>query len=177
MDDVSFLWSGWEPLARILVVGVLGYLWLVLLLTSTGPRNMAKITPFDFVITVTLGSAFGRVLTATEVSLAEAVFAFAVLVALQWALAFARSRSSLFKKVVDVGPTLLYLRGEMVHRGLRRHRLTESDLHSAVREKGFGSLENVEAVVLQSDGTFSVIGSGGAMGDGSSVLPYTQSRS
>jgi uncharacterized membrane protein YcaP (DUF421 family) len=73
-----------------------------------------------------------------------------------------------------VPPTLLYLRGEVVQQGLRRHRLTESDLHSAVREKGLGSLENVEAVILQSDGTFSVIRRGGDIGDGSCVLPYAQ---
>lgn len=171
MDDVSFLWDGWEPLARILVVGTFGYAWLVFLLTSTGPRNLAKMTPFDFIITVTLGSAFGRVLTATEVSVAEAVTAFSLLIGLQWALAAARARSPRIKRVVDVKPTLLYHGGEVVTDGLRRHRLTESDLHSAAREKGMGSLADVEAVIMQSDGTFAVIGRS-TMGDGSSVEPY-----
>lgn len=173
MDEVSFLWSGWEPLARIVVVGTLGYAWLVLLLTSTGPRNMAKVTPFDFVITVTLGSAFGRVLTATEVSITEAVTAFALLVALQWVLAGARARWPAVKRAVDVSPTLLYHRGDVVSAGLRRHRLTEGDLHSAAREHGLGSLQDAEAVILQSDGTFSVI-TRDAMGDGSSVTPWTK---
>jgi uncharacterized membrane protein YcaP (DUF421 family) len=173
MNDVQFLWDGWEPLARILVVGTLGYVWLVMLLRTTGPRNLAKMTPFDFVIAVTLGSAFGRVLTAQEVAVSDAVVAFALLVALQWLLANLRARSKAFAKLVDTGPTLLYHRGRPLPDALRRHRLKEADLHSAAREQGMGSLQDVEAIVLQADGTFAVIGTS-AMGDGSSVRPFVQ---
>jgi uncharacterized membrane protein YcaP (DUF421 family) len=173
MADVKFLWDGWEPLARILVVGSLGFVWLVLLLRVTGPRNMAKMTPFDFVITVTLGSAFGRVLTAQEVAVADAIVAFALLVALQWLFATMRRRSPRFLRLVDTGPTLLYHAGGVIEDALRRHRMTHSDLHSAARENGMGSLGDVEAIVLQADGTFAVIPAS-AMGDGSSVRPFTQ---
>jgi uncharacterized membrane protein YcaP (DUF421 family) len=169
MNEVVLFWEGWEPAARIALVGTLGYIWLVLLLRGTGPRTIAKMTPFDFVITVTLGSAFGRVLTAQEVGIVEAVIAFSLLVALQWAFAVLRSRSRAFGRLVDVDASLLYYRGRPLRRALHRHRLTESDLHSAAREGGWGSLGSVEAVVLQSDGTFSVIGAD-RMGDGSSVL-------
>ena len=175
MDDVVFFWDGWLPLLRIVVVGSLGFVWLVLLLRTTGPRNMAKMTPFDFVITVTLGSAFGRVLTAQEVAVADAVVAFALLVTLQWLFAYLRSRSRRFATLVDVGPTLLFYQGGALEGALRRHRLTESDLHSAAREHGLGSLSDAEAVVLQSDGTFAVI-TREQMGDGSSVLPFTRAR-
>ena len=173
MTDPQFLWSGWEPILRVLLVGTLGFVWIVLLLRGAGPRTMAKMTPFDFVITVTLGSAFGRALTAKDVSLAELVVTFALLVGLQWVFAAARVRWSGFGRVVDVGPTLLYHRGRPVEQALRRHRFTESDLHSAVRENGLGSLDQAEAVVLQSDGTFAVI-SHDKMGDGTSVSRFTQ---
>lgn len=173
MEDLNFLWAGWEPLARILVVGTLGFVWLVLLMRVTGPRNMAKVTTFDFVITVTLGSAFGRVLTAQEVAISDAIVAFALLVTLQWTFGTLRHRSSRFARMVDSGPTLLYHGDRPVEAAMRRHRLTESDLHSAAREKGLGSLADVEAVILQADGTFAVIGSS-TMGDGSSVRPFVQ---
>lgn len=171
MDDIAIFWDGWEPLLRILVVGTLGYAWLVGMLRVTGPRNMAKMTPFDFVLTVTLGSAFGRVLTATEVSIVEAVAAFTVIVALQWLLAYLRQRSQAVARMVDTGPVLLYHEGEFVAKAMRRNRLAESDIHSAARESGRGSLDEVAAVVLQADGTFAVIGRS-TFGDGSSVMPF-----
>ncbi|MEI4271487.1 YetF domain-containing protein [Klenkia sp. LSe6-5] len=175
MDQTQFLVDGWEPVLRILLVGTLGYVWLALLLRGTGPRNMAKMTPFDFIITVTLGSAFGRVITASEVSLVEAVVTFSLLVALQWLFAAGRARWPRFQALVDPGPTLLFHDGRPVGRALRRHRMIESDLHSAARENGYGSLEDVAAVVLQADGTLAVIGAS-TMGDGSSVHPFTGTR-
>ncbi|HWH13223.1 MAG TPA: YetF domain-containing protein [Miltoncostaeaceae bacterium] len=171
MGQTVFILDGWDAVARILLVGTLGYTWLVLLLRGTGPRTLGTMTPFDFVITVTLGSAFGRVLTAQEVGLVEAAVTFALLVALQWTFAVLRRRSRGFSRLVDVSPTVVYFRGRPVPEALHRHRLTEADLHSAVRESGRGSLSEAEAIVLQSDGTFAVIGAD-AMGDGSSVTPY-----
>jgi uncharacterized membrane protein YcaP (DUF421 family) len=172
VSQTQFLWDSWDPILRILLVGTLGYIWLALLLRGSGPRNLAKMTPFDFVITVTLGSAFGRVLTASEVSLAEALVTFSLLVALQWVFAAGRARWTPVKRLLDPGPTLLFHDGQPVARALRRHRMVESDLHSAARENGFGSLDDVAAVVIQADGTLAVI-SNDKMGDGASVHPYT----
>ncbi len=170
--DIVFLSSGWEYLLRIVVIATVGYLWLVLLLRVSGARTMAKMTPFDFVITVTLGSAFGRTLTAAEVGVVDAMVTFGVLVLLQWVLAAARSRSRRVAALVDVEPTVLFLDGRPVHAALRRHRVTDKDLASAVREKGWGSLGEVRAVLLQSDGQFAVVGPS-SWGDGSAVEPHT----
>jgi uncharacterized membrane protein YcaP (DUF421 family) len=168
MDEVTVLTGGATTIARIVLVGVVGFTWLVVLLRVTGARTLAKMTPFDFVITVTLGSAFGRVLTAGDVGLVDALVALLLLVVLQWAFAVARSRWSWFKAAVDVEPTVLYLDGRPQQRALRRHRLTPADLESAAREKGRGSLQDVRAVLLQSDGQLAVIGAD-QWGDGSAV--------
>jgi uncharacterized membrane protein YcaP (DUF421 family) len=157
MNDVMFFWGGSDPLLRILIVTTLGYIWLVVLVAGTGQRTLSDMTPFDFVITVTLGSAFGRVITATEVAVSEVVLAFAVLMALQWALAFARSRGLRITRLFDAEPALLYHRGEVVDRAMRRHRLGRVDLLGAVRKHGMGSLAEVEAIVLESNGDLAVI--------------------
>lgn len=168
MDDVSFLWQGWEPLARIVFIGTLGYVWLLLLLRGSGQRTLATMTPFDFIITVTLGSAFGRVLTAKDVSLAEVLVVMALLLTLQWLVADLRARSGRVAALVDINAVLLYHRGEIMHRQLRRHRLKESDLEGAARQNGYGSLSEVEAIVLEKSGTFSAIGHA-ERGDGAAL--------
>lgn len=164
----QLFWDGWDPVARILLIGTLGYVWLVLLLRASGARTLARMTPLDFVITVTLGSAFGRVLTASEVSLVEALVTFALLVALQWVFAFGRSRWSWFARAVDTRPTLVWHDDAPVRNALARHRLNASDLDSAAREKGFGSLDAVAAIVLQPDGQWAVVGKD-AIGSGTTV--------
>ncbi|MEZ0493171.1 DUF421 domain-containing protein [Kineococcus sp. TBRC 1896] len=171
MDGVTLWWGGWEPLVRIVVVGTLGYVWLVGILRVSGPRNMAKMTPFDFVLTVTLGSAFGRVLTSKDTALTSALLVFTLLVGLQWLMAWLRQRSTTVKRALSTDPVLLFHDGTFVQDAMRRQRFVESDIHSAARENGLGSLEEVAAVVLQADGSFSVIRKS-ALGDASSVEPY-----
>ncbi|MGJ9421269.1 DUF421 domain-containing protein [Aeromicrobium sp. CF3.5] len=172
--DSTYFWTGWSPIVHTLLVGVVGYLVLVMLLRGAGPRTMASMTPLDFVIAVTLGSAFGRVLTAVKVSLAQALAALVLLVVIQWVLAAARARWSLVRRLLDAPPVLLFYDGQMQHGVLRKHRMTESDVHTAARESGHGSLADLQAVILDQDGSLGVIARS-SMGDGSSVLPFVAS--
>ncbi|MGO1408314.1 MAG: DUF421 domain-containing protein [Brachybacterium sp.] len=171
--DTSYFWTGWSPIWHTLLIGVVGYLTLVILLRGTGPRTMAKMTPLDFVIAVSLGSVFARTVTAVDVSLAQAIVALVLLVAVQWILAFLRSRSKAVRRFLDSPPALLYYDGEPQAKTLRRHRLTEIDIHTAARQSGHGSLDEIQAVVLHQDGSLGVIGKD-SMGDGSSLLPYVE---
>lgn len=168
MDQVTFFFGGWEPVARVVVVGALAYASLVLLLRVTGKRTLARMSAFDFIITVALGASFGRILTARSVALVEAVSAFALLVFLQYAVTWLQVRSPRFAHTVTAPPALLFFRGRILHDALRRERVTEAELRTAIREHGAGSFEEVEAVVLESDGRFAVVKSGNA-GDRSAL--------
>jgi uncharacterized membrane protein YcaP (DUF421 family) len=172
---MDLLWTGWSPIAHTLLLGTAGYLTLVLLLRGTGPRTMAKMTPLDFVVAVTLGSAFGRTVTAEDVPLAQAVVALVLLVALQWLLAASRARWRPVQKLLDSPPSLLYYDGQMQTTALRRHRLTEDDVHNAVIQGGAGSLASAQAVVLHQDGSLGVITTE-SMGDGSSLMAQLEHR-
>ena len=169
--DSNFLWTGWSPILHTLLVGTVGYLTLIILLRGTGPHTMAKMTPLDFILGVTLGSAFGRVITAREVSLTQAITALVLLVSVQWVLSAARAKWKFVRGLVDSPPVLLYYNDRMQIRTLRKHRLTTDDVHAAARRSGYGSLVDIQAVILFQDGTFGTIARG-AMGDGSSVMPF-----
>lgn len=79
------------------------------------------------------------------------------------------------RRLLDSPPVLLYYDGELQQKALRRHRLTEVDVHTAARQSGQGSLADIQAVILHQDGSLGVI-SQSAMRDGSSVLPFIERR-
>ena len=170
--DTTLLWDGWEPVVHSVVMVVCGFVALVVILRVSGPRTMAKMTPLDFIVAVTIGSAFGRTLTATEVPLAQTVLVLALLVGVQWLFAAVRARSPRVRSLLDSPPIILYYQGRMQGRALRSHRLLEEDVHTAARQSGKGSLEQVAAVILQQDGSLGVIGRDD-LGDASSLLPFT----
>ena len=166
MSDLVFFTSGWLPLARIVVVGTLMYVVLVVLLRVSGSRTIASMRAFDFIVTVALGSVFGRALTAKGVSLAEAVLAFVLLIALQYVVARTQVASPWFARAVTNPPRLLYFRGEFQRDAMQRARVTEQELRAVARKKGHGSLDEVEAFVLEASGDVAVISS---IGDGSAL--------
>lgn len=157
MDKVVFFWNGWEPLLRTVVVGTLTYISIILILRISGKRTLASMNAFDFVITVALGSAYGRILTAKQVSLAEAATTFLLLALLQFIVSKLENKYSWFYQLVTSQPTLLYYQGQFVEKAMRKQRVRKDSLLGAIRKKRFSSLDEVEAIVLETDGSLSII--------------------
>jgi uncharacterized membrane protein YcaP (DUF421 family) len=161
MDDIVYFWGGYEPLLRVIVVGSITYLGIVLLLRVSGKRTLASMNMFDFIVTLAIGSAYGRILTAKQVSVAEALVTFALLVSLQYILSFFEVRSKTFSNLITSEPTLLYYQGAFLEKNLRKERISKGDVLGTVRQNRIGNLEEVEAIILETNGSVSVIKKGG----------------
>lgn len=148
---------GWEPVIRVLVLGPLGYLALIVLLRVSGKRTLSKLNAFDFVITITLGSAFATLLLSKDASLTAGVTTFAVLIALQFLITFLSVRIAWVQRLVKAQPTLLYYEGAYLWDQMRHTRVTRDEIQAAAREQGCPSLDDVTAVVLETDSTISII--------------------
>lgn len=149
--------DNWMGVARVLVVGPLAYAALVALLRVSGNRTLSKMNAFDLIVTVALGSTLATVLLTEQVALAEGLLGFVVLIALQFAITWLSTRSRTLSRLIKAEPALLVHRGEMLPGAMRRQRVIEAEILQAAREAGLASLENVEAMVLETDGTFSVV--------------------
>lgn len=160
-----------SALLRTLVVGSLAYLALVLLLRISGKRTLSKWNAFDLVVTVAFGSTLATALLSKDTTLAQGVLAFGLLVALQWSITWLSVRSATVERWVKAEPRLLLFRGQLQHDTMRHERVTERELRAAVRGQGITALEDVEAIVLETDGSFSVLE---ARGSSASALADVQ---
>jgi len=149
--------TSWSDLARIVVVGVLGYVALVALLRTSGKRTLSKLNAFDFVVTVALGSTLASLLTSRRLSLAEGVTALALLILLQFVLTWTSVRWPWADRLAKAQPTLLLSHGAPLTDALRRERVTEAELLAAIRAAGGASLSDADAVVLETDGSLTVL--------------------
>lgn len=149
--------DGWDGLLRVLVVGTLAYGALVLLLRVSGKRTLTKLNAFDFVVTVALGSTLATVLLSKDVALAEGVLAFTLLIALQYIVTWLSVRDPRFQALIKAEPTLILHKGRFLDAALRSQRITREEVLSALRGAGAADPAAVEAVVLETDGTVSVL--------------------
>jgi uncharacterized membrane protein YcaP (DUF421 family) len=136
---------------------VLAYASLVFLVRVSGKRTLAKMNAFDLVVTVALGSTLATILLSKDVSLVAGVTALALLIGLQYAVAWLTVRSRLARELAQSEPRLLVLRGEFLHAAMVEERLGEHDILAALRKQGIGGVRDVEALILETDGSFSVV--------------------
>jgi uncharacterized membrane protein YcaP (DUF421 family) len=157
----------WSALLRTALVGVLAYAALIAFLRLSGKRTLSKLNAFDLVVTVALGSTLATILLSKDVALAQGVLAFALLIGLQFAITWSSLRVRWIRALVTGEPALLLYRGELLPAALRRARVTDAEVRSAVRGAGLAGLADAEAVVLETDGSFSVVRRGGGGGPSS----------
>jgi uncharacterized membrane protein YcaP (DUF421 family) len=150
-------YRGWSDLERTAIVAVLGYISLVLFLRLSGKRTLSYKDPFDFVIVTALGSALAQTILSNDISLVQGLTAFAILIGLQFLTTWFSTHSVFIQRLIKSEPTLLYYRGQFLRGALRHEHVPEIEILAAVREQGLGSMEEVEAVVLEADSGFSVI--------------------
>lgn len=153
----TWFFSGWSGIWRTLLVGVCAYLSLVVLLHVSGKRTLSKLNAFDLVITVAFGSTLASALTSQRVSLAQCVAAFALLVIMQFILTWLAVRSKKVESLIKASPTLLFYKGSFLQDVLKKQRVTEEEIRAVVRKNGHASIDTIAAVVMETDGTFSVI--------------------
>ena len=151
------LLNSWIDVARTILVGVLAYASLVFLLRISGKRTLSKLNAFDLIVTVALGSTLATILLSKDVALAEGVAAFATLILLQFSITWLSVRSATVRKIVKSTPQMMFYRGEFLDDALRKERVTRAEIFAAVRAQGVADLANVEAVVLETDGSFTTL--------------------
>lgn len=148
--------DGWEPLLRIVTLGTLGYVALVALLRVSGKRTLSKMNAFDFVITITLGSAYASLLVTESMTLAEGVTALGLLITLQWVVSWIYVRSPRFEAVIKGKPQLLFWLGQYLEKPMKRERITREEIQAAMREAN-ATVEGTTAAVIESDGTVTLV--------------------
>lgn len=161
-DIPSGRWEGmwfdnWSELFRIAVITVTMYATLVVMLRVVGKRSLAKLNMFDFVITIAIGSTLASIIISKDVSYAEGALAFAMLAGLQWLVAWLSLNSAVFYGIMRSDARLLLKNGRFLEEDMRAERVTRDDILAAIRKKGGGRVEEIAAVVIETDGTLSVI--------------------
>lgn len=148
-----------DSFIRIVTVGFLAYVGLIIFLRVSGKRTLTKLNAFDLVVTVALGSTLATVLLNNSISLLEGMTAFALLIFLQYIFTLLSVHSAWFNNIIKSEPRLLFLDGQFLRSSMKKERIKEIEILQAIRNTGFGSTEKVKAVVLETDGSLSVISS------------------
>lgn len=143
---------------RGLFLTAIGMVWIVFLVRIVGLRSFSKMTNFDFVMTVAMGSLLAGAGQSTEWSgFAQTLIAMAALFGVQWLVARLRKNSDRFERIVQNEPVILMRDGVFEEAALRKTRVAKDDLVAKLREANVLKLNRVRAVILETTGDVSVL--------------------
>jgi uncharacterized membrane protein YcaP (DUF421 family) len=150
-----------DIIARSLFLTTAALLWVVALVRILGLRAFSKMTAFDFVATVAIGSLLAAAATASSWSIFfQTGLAIAALLAVQALLAVLRRKSKRFSNIIGNTPVLLLENGEFCEDALQLTRVAREDVLSKIRAANALNLRDVRAVVLENTGDISVLHGG-----------------
>ena len=160
MNDYSLtqdLLASWGSLFHTLIAGTLSYFGLIVWLRISGKRTLSKWNSFDFVVTIALGSILASALLTKSVSFVQTMVAIGLLVCFQFLLTWLSVHSGIVQNLIKAKPTLLFFEGEFIEHWLKQERVAKGEVLAAIRQSGGSNLDEIAAIVLETDGSFSVI--------------------
>ncbi len=83
--------------------------------------------------------------------------ALALLVGLQFLVAWTSARWDAVDNLFKAEPAMVFYRGRFLESAMRRERVTKSEILAAIRSAHMSSSDKVESVVLETAGEFSVV--------------------
>lgn len=147
-----------DILLRGFLLAMIALAWVVVLVRIVGLRSLSKMTSFDFVMTVALGSLVAGASQAEAwTGFVQPLVGMAGLFFAQWLTAQLRKSSDAVEDVLQNEPVLLMRDGKILHRALETTRVAEGDLIAKLREANVMRMEDVRAAVLETTGDVSVL--------------------
>ena len=147
-----------DLLLKGLLLTTMGMFWVVLLVRVNGLRSFSKMTNFDFVMTVAVGSLLASASQTNSWSaFFQAMIAMAALFLVQFVTARLRRRSDKIEALMQNTPVILMRDGEIIDSALAETRVARSALMAKLREANVLNMQQVRAVVLETTGDISVL--------------------
>lgn len=133
------------------------YAYIVIITRIFGKRTFAKMSSFDFAVTIAMGSILADAVNKPLDNLVPAFISIVLLAALQVIFAKIRTASQKAAKISSNTPQFLMRNGEILHHNLKMALMTEMELMAKLREANVLELSEVRAVILETTGDISVL--------------------
>lgn len=131
--------------------------FLVVGLRLLGKRQIGQMNIYDLAMIMALANAVQNAMTAGKGDLTVGIVSAGTLFIMGRGLTAAFLRSPALEQRVVGMPTVLVNDGQLAVDNMRRERVTEEQVMTALRQHGLTNLHQVKMAVLEVDGTLSIV--------------------
>jgi uncharacterized membrane protein YcaP (DUF421 family) len=150
------MWNLSVPWWELILRGVLVYGLVLLLIRLSGKRQVGQMAPFDLVLLLILSNAVQNAMNGGDNSVLAGILSAGTLVLLNYAVGWATFKNKKIATLIEGRPEILIHNGRLHNDVMAKNQLTLQELHTALREEGCASIEEVHFAILENNGNISV---------------------
>lgn len=143
----------WELVLRATIIYAVFFIGLRIF----GKREIGQFTVFDLVLILLVANALQPAMTGPDSSVTGGIVIIATLLLINRGLALVRNRFPAIDKVINPQPTVVARDGQWIEENIRKEDLSKEDVEMALREHGVEKVGDTRLVVLEEDGSISVV--------------------
>ena len=133
------------------------YLFLIISLSLLGHRETTQLAPLEIVIIMILGSAVETSMVGGDTSLLAGLTSAATLLVCNHFISRLINRWGWLHRLLIGHPIILVDNGKILNPRLQAAGLSRDDIMEGIHERGYEQLNQVRLVVLETDGSISVV--------------------
>lgn len=150
--DVIFL----NPYVEVVMRSIIAFASLFAAARILGKQTVSRMTIFDLIAVVTLGSVTANLAFAMEIETRYIFIVFVIFVILIYSSAFLSLKSKKARKLVAGDPTVVIENGKILENNMKKMRYTLDYLNQQLRQKDIFSLDEVQYALVENNGLRSV---------------------
>ena len=136
---------------------IIMYFFVVLTLRLIGKRQIGELEPSELVVTIVISEVASLPIQDTSQPIANSLIAIFLLLILEVIISFSAYKSFDARKFFYGKPSVFYEKGHINQSEMEKQRFNINDLMEVVRNNGAVSLDEVEYVIMETNGNVSVI--------------------
>jgi uncharacterized membrane protein YcaP (DUF421 family) len=133
------------------------YLFIIIVLRLLGKTELAQLSITDLIFVLLISNAVQNAMVGSDTSLGGGLLAAGVLFGINFIFKKLKYTFPGVKKLIEGEPVILVYKGQMQEENCRKNDITIDELLQAIREHGSDSIEEVDSVILETDGNISVV--------------------
>ena len=141
----------------VIIRTVIIYFVVLLALRIMGKRELAQLSPLDFVVAIIIAELAALPMEEKNIPLWEAFLPIGVVVILEIGLSYLTLKSERTRGWIYGSPTIVIAQGKILDTNMRKLRYNTNDLFSQLRDKGIFDIADVEFAIMEVPGTLSVL--------------------
>jgi uncharacterized membrane protein YcaP (DUF421 family) len=145
------------PLSEFVIRALAVYLFVLLMLRLGGKRQLAQMSPTEFVAVLLISNAVQNSMNGGDNSLIGGFVLALVLIIASTAISYLTFRSKKFRHVFEGVPTILVHCGKLIEQNLKKERITKDELTSMLRRQDVHHLDVIQEAILEPDGGLTIL--------------------